>query len=160
MEAVQKDEKRATVLRQIAALDNMTLDQLRDHWRTLYGTEPPAYTQEFLRKRLAVRIQELFYGGLGQGLRARMDTILEENGYDEMAARARYVQRRKNMPVPGTQLIREWNGERYEVTVTRTGFEYCGREYRSLTAIAKVITGTHWNGCVFFGLRAKAKKKE
>ena len=57
----------------------------------------------------------------------------------------------------GTRLVREWQGDRYEVTVVKGGFEFEGRKYRSLTAITKVITGTHWNGFLFFGLQKRAK---
>jgi hypothetical protein len=63
------------------------------------------------------------------------------------------------MPVVGTRLIRDWNDRRYEVTVTYGGFEFEGRRYRSLSAIAKVITGTHWNGRAFFGLKQQNDKK-
>jgi hypothetical protein len=55
----------------------------------------------------------------------------------------------------GTRLVRDWNGQRYDVLVTHDGFEFEGRPYKSLTAIAKAITGTHWNGPHFFGLRRK-----
>ena len=57
------------------------------------------------------------------------------------------------IPVAGTRLVREWRGERYEAIVLENGFEYAGRKWNSLTAIARDITGTHWNGPVFFGLR-------
>lgn len=60
--------------------------------------------------------------------------------------------REDSLPVAGTRLVREWNGGLYEVTVTLNGFEYDGRLYRSLSAIAKAITGTHWNGKLFFGV--------
>lgn len=159
METTQAQVRRDTVLRQIGALERMSREQLHDQWRTLLGSEPPAHTVDFLRKRLAFRLQELFFGGLSHAARGRMDNILEDNGYDEMASRPRQFKRSKNMPVPGTRLIREYEGERYEVTVTRTGYEYRGREYRSLSAIAKAISGTHWNGHAFFGLRAKGKRK-
>lgn len=69
-------------------------------------------------------------------------------------------QRKNGMPVAGTWLIREWQGRRYEVTVVDGGFEYEGRRYRSLTAITKAITGTHWNGPAFFGLRKPERKQE
>jgi len=160
MDATQTEQRKATVLRQIAALDRMTRDQLREQWRTLLGSEAPPHTVGFLRKRLAVRLQELFFGGLKQPARERMNKVLEDNGYDEMAARPRQFKRAKDMPVPGTRLIREYEGERYEVTVTRTAFEFQGCEYKSLSAIAKAITGTHWNGCAFFGLRSKGKRQE
>ena len=67
--------------------------------------------------------------------------------------------KKKGMPVVGTRLIREWNGGRYEVIVVRDGFEFEGQKFRSLTAITKVITGTHWNGPAFFGLRQNGKAK-
>jgi hypothetical protein len=62
------------------------------------------------------------------------------------------------VPVAGTRLVREWNGRTYEVTVVYGGFEYDGRRYRSLTAIATAITGTHWNGRAFFGLKESHRK--
>jgi hypothetical protein len=87
---------------------------------------------------------------------------MEEAGYDEIGAlRAsrRHTQGRRDLPVEGTRLVREWNGERHEVTVVAGGFEYGGRRYRSLTAVATAITGAHWSGPAFFGLRS-AKQKE
>jgi hypothetical protein len=63
------------------------------------------------------------------------------------------------MPVAGTRLVREWRGERYEVIILSNGFEYAGRKWNSLTAIARDITGTQWNGPVFFGLRIKPSNK-
>ena len=63
------------------------------------------------------------------------------------------------MPVVGTRLVREWHGERHEVTVTKDGLEYEGRPYRSLSAVAKVISGGHWSGPAFFGLRKPERKK-
>jgi hypothetical protein len=60
----------------------------------------------------------------------------------------------------GTRLVREWNGRRYEVTVVPGGFVFEGRRYRSLTAITKAITGTHWNGRAFFGLRNNGRKEQ
>ena len=157
-----KDQQQATVLRQIAALDGLSPEQLREQWRTLYGKEPPQYAQDLMKKKLAVRLQELFFGGLSAKTRARMDKILEEEGFDEFGARpAKPVARRsRDLPVPGTRLMREWNGERYEVLVTRKGFEWNGREYKSLSGVAQAITGTHWNGLFFFGLRGTAKRKD
>ena len=78
---------------------------------------------------------------------------------DEMAAPLRQASNRKGTPVIGTRLIREWNGGRYEVTVVHDGFEFQGKTYRSLTAITKTITGTHWNGPAFFGLRRNGNAK-
>lgn len=142
------------VLKQIAQLPGLSFDELKERWRALYGTEPPAYNKPFLVKRLAYRIQELAYGGLSENAKARLDEIARENGMDELASLERTSKPRKvGMPVIGTRLVREWNDQRYEVTVIHNGFEYNGKTYRSLTAITKAITGTHWNGPAFFGLR-------
>ena len=143
-------------LHQIAALTGMTTAELQQRWRDLMGTEPPGPRREFLIKRLAYRIQELAYGGLSQSTRQKMNDILEEAGYDEIGAppgNGRRARGKPDLPLIGTRLVREWNGGRYEVTVVSGGFEFQGRRYRSLTAITKVITGTHWNGRAFFGLR-------
>jgi hypothetical protein len=154
-----ESSKTDSVLRQLAALRHMTLDQLRDEWRALNGAEPPPYTNDFLRKRLAYRLQELAHGGLPADERTRLGALLKDRGFDCMGIQTRPIKRAKDLPPPGTRLIREWNGGRHEVTVTQTGFEFEGRRYRSLSAIAKAITGTHWNGCAFFGLRTRKQQE-
>jgi hypothetical protein len=145
-----------SVLKQVADLERASTADLQDRWRQLIGTEPPRYNREFLVKRLAYRIQELAYGGLSESTRERMNQVLEQAGLDELGGAGtgrKPAGQGHNLPVAGTRLVREWNGGRYEVTVVSGGFEYAGRRYRSLTAITKAITGTHWNGRAFFGLR-------
>jgi hypothetical protein len=145
-----------SVLKQIAQLGRLSLPQLEERWRSLFGKAPPAYHRRFLIKRLAYRIQELVYGGLSEEAKARMADIAQEAGLDEDASitgRGGRPKRKQELPVAGTRLVREWNGGRYEVTVAAGGFEFEGKPYRSLTAITKAITGTHWNGRAFFGLR-------
>ena len=100
--------------------------------------------------RLAYRIQDLAYGGLSEETQAQLREIAE--GHEQASKRSN-----KNGPVAGTRLVREWNGERHEVTVTRDGYEYRGRPYKSLSAVARTITGTRWNGPAFFGLRKQEK---
>ena len=148
-----------TVLKQIAQIQKLSVEAMREKWKVLFGTDAPAYSRPFLVKRLAYRIQELAHGGLSQQTRERIQKIAEDNGLDEAAALPQNQPKKKGVPVAGTRLIREWNGKRYEVTVQRDGFEYEGRKYRSLTAITKVITGTHWNGPSFFGLRRNGNGK-
>jgi hypothetical protein len=131
------------VLRQVMELPTLDFAELKAHWAELYGTEPPAYNKAHLVKRLAYRIQELAYGGLSEAARERLEGLGE----------TRRSGPRGDLPVAGTLLVREWQGERHEVAVTRDGFEYQGRPYRSLSAIARAITGTQWNGKAFFGLR-------
>ena len=152
--------KQATVLRRVAEVQNMGVEQVKDTWRTLYGTEPPAYTVEFLKKRIIYRIQEIAFGGISDATKKRMADVLVEYGYDEIGARPKKFKGKQEAPVPGTRLLREWHGETYEVVVTRTGYNYLGRNYNSLSAIARKITGTQWNGCAFFGLRSNAKAQE
>lgn len=144
-----------TVLKQIAGLEKLSHADLQDRWRQLIGTEPPRYNRQFLIKRLAHRLQELAHGGLSQETRDQMDRLLDDAGYNELGARGTGPRRRpgRALPVAGTRLVREWDGERHEVTVVRGGFEYRGRRYRSLSAIAREVTGTRWNGPLFFGLR-------
>jgi hypothetical protein len=116
-------------------------------WRELFDKEPPGFSRSYLISRLAYRIQELAYGGLKPATRARLDTLAE--GLDPKAARKRVV----NGPVVGTRLVREFRGRDYTVAVLATGFEWEGRRYRSLSAVARAITGTRWNGLTFFGVK-------
>lgn len=148
-----------SVLKQIADLQNLSHQELVELWVTLHGSQPPAYNRQFIIKRLAYRIQEIAYGGLSDAAHAKMDAILERHDYDENAMPTRTPRRGavrpKNLPVIGSKLVRDWKGKRYEVTALHDGFEFDGRKYRSLTAIAKRITGTHWNGRAFFGLAGR-----
>lgn len=143
-----------SIVGQIAALDGMDMDGLRQKWEALFEMPPPySSNRKQMVARLAYRIQELTYGGLSTRTRKRLDEIAEAgegNG-------GRKSRNDPNHPVPGTRLIREWQGVRYEATVLEKGFEYAGRRYRSLSAIATAITGTKWNGPEFFGLRQSRK---
>jgi len=153
----------SSVVRQIADLETLPAGQLEARWRALFGTDPPACQRRFLVKRLAYRLQELAYGGISEAARTRMEEIAQEAGLDEEASlpgRGRRTHTRsRELPVAGTQLVRVWNDRRHEVTVTATGFEFEGRPYRSLSAIANAITGGHWNGRVFFGLRPTGRSE-
>lgn len=134
----------------LAALPGLPIAELKAEWRRLFGTEPPPYNRRFLESRLAYRIQELAYGGLRPETRARLEALGEQiDGRNITLRRIRQEQRL----IAGTRLIREYQGVEHTVTVTRDGYEWRGRPYRSLSAIARAITGTRWNGWVFFGLR-------
>jgi hypothetical protein len=151
-----------SLLKQIADLERRSLAELQDRWRQLVGTEPPRYAREFMVKRLAYRLQELAHGGLTQDTRDRMNQLLDDAGYNELGglrAGARPRAHRES-PVVGTRLVREWDGRRHEVTVVQGGFEFEGQRYRSLSAIAKVVTGTHWNGRAFFGLPPRGTRRK
>ena len=139
-----------TVLTRVAALNALPILKLKQQWRDLFETEPPPYNRRFLEHRLAYRIQELAYGGLKRETIERLAAIAEDlDGGDP----ARRRQPAKDRPIAGTRLIREYQGVEHCVTVRDQDFEYQGRPYKSLSAIARAITGTRWNGLLFFGLK-------
>lgn len=139
-----------TVLAQLATLKMAPIGALKQKWRDLFETEPPPYNRRFLEHRLAYRIQELAYGGLKPETLTRLRELAEElDGGDPKRRR----QRVDNRPIAGTRLIREYQGVEHCVTVRDDGYEYQGRPYKSLSAIARAITGTRWNGLIFFGLK-------
>jgi hypothetical protein len=140
----------ADVLGRLAALKTATTPELKAQWRELFGTEPPAYNRRFLESRLAYRVQELAYGGLKPETLARLEALGEQFDGGKITVRR---MRGDDLPIAGTRLIREYQGVEHVVTVATDGFEYDGRPYKSLSAIARAITNTRWNGRVFFGLR-------
>ena len=146
-----------TLLQEVTALAGMSYKALKDRWRALYGTEPPAYKRQLMVRRLAYRIQELALGGLSESVKAQLERIATEDDFGSKGRKAGCRRREKNGPVAGTRLIREWRGRRYVVTALRDGYEYDSRKYRSLSAIAKAITGAHHSGPRFFGLAQSGK---
>jgi hypothetical protein len=139
-----------TILAQLAALKRMPTPDLKRKWRELFDTEPPPYNRRYLESRVAYRIQELAYGGLKPATIERLEALGERLDGGDSAKRK---VRTDNRPIAGTQLVREWQGSEHRVTVRADDFEYQGRPYRSLSAISRAITGTRWNGLIFFGLK-------
>jgi hypothetical protein len=138
------------VLAQLAALKDAPAPALKAKWRALFDTEPPPYNRRLLESRLAYRIQELAYGGLKKETVERLRVLGKQ--YDGKPG-GRVKIRSNQLPISGTRLIREWQGIQHCVTVRGDDFEYQGRPYKSLSAIAREITKVRWNGWVFFGLR-------
>jgi len=137
------------VLARLAALKKASVPGLKAQWRELFETEPPKYNRRFLESRLAYRIQELAYGGLKPTTVAKLEAL----GKQYSCKAGRRAARIDNRPVAGTRLLREWQGVEHIVTVRLDGYEWEGRPYKSLSPIANAITGTRWNGFVFFGLK-------
>ena len=143
-----------TVLSRLAALKAMSVKELKAEWEKLIGTSAPNNSRAFLELRIAYRLQELTYGGPDRETRRMLDLLADE---------VEGVSRRKNQiadprnPVDGTRLIREWNGVEHTITVLKDGFEWGGQRYKSLSAVARAITGTRWNGYRFFGLRERKR---
>src|SRR3977135_1821745 len=138
-----------SVLAQIGALKCMPVAGLKARCPELVDSEPPPNNRRFLESRLAYRVQELAFGGLKPETVERLAALAREVG-GNAPRRARSAQER---PIAGTRLIREWQGAEHSVSVGDDGYEYQGRPYKSLSAIARLITGTRWNGWVFFGLK-------
>ncbi len=141
------------VLRRLATLKVADIAELKQQWRELCGTEPPPYNRKFLESRLAYRIQELAYGGLKPETLARLEALGEQLDGGNVVLRR--IRAGEDRPIAGTRLVREYQGVQHTVTVLADGFEYEGRPYRSLSAIARHITGTRWNGWSFFGLKSQ-----
>ena len=141
-----------SLLVRIAGLKTTPTADLKSQWRELFGTEPPPYSRTYLQSRLAYRIQELSLGGLRPQTIARLEALGE--ALDGGKADRRTVPAAGRL-ITGTQLIREYQGVPHTVIVRDTDFVYEGRPYKSLSAIARAITGTRWNGLMFFGLKRK-----
>jgi len=138
------------VARRLEALCDLTPDGLRKEWRRLYRTQPPRLSRDLLVRALTYRIQELRYGGLSKATRRKLATLVATRSSGAEIAKEGAERIRV-----GARLAREWNGRTHIVAVEEDGFIYVGRSYRSLTAIARKITGARWSGPRFFGLSNK-----
>ncbi len=140
--------------RELDRIRSLGVDDLRVEWRRLYHSDPPRISRDLLVLAVSYRIQEIEHGGLGKATRRKLQTI---------AKALRTTGRVRPTPSlslkPGARLVREWHGRTHTVIVTEDGFEYAGTNYRSLSTIAKKITGAHWSGPRFFGLPAAGKER-
>jgi len=140
----------ASVVAQLTALRKMSVVELKQRWETLFGTPAPNNSRSYLEVRLGNRIQELMLGGISRDTRRVLDLLVKElEGKNTRKA----IMTDPRKPIPGTRLLREWDGAEHSVTVLRDGFDWQGRKFKSLSAVARAITGTQWNGYRFFGLR-------
>jgi len=136
----------------LARVSEISGEELKAEWARRYGAPAPNLSPELLRLGIGYRLQEQKHGRISGGTR----TLLRQ-----VAALAREGGGKKPMPrklTPGTRLVRDWRGEGHTVIVLADGFEYDGQHWKTLTAIARAITGTHWNGPRFFGLTQRMKR--
>jgi hypothetical protein len=146
----------AEIARQVAQLRSLSRQRLLDLWQELYGVAPPSgIRREVMIPFLAYRIQENVDGGLSAAARAQIKSVARSLEY------ARNSPNRSTRPIikTGTRVLRHWGREMHEVSVTETGYEYRGHGYRSLSEIARLITGTRWSGPAFFGLKKSPPKR-
>lgn len=142
------------ILARLAALKSMSVNDLKAEWQALFNAPAPNNSRTFLESRLAYRIQELTYGGPDKQTRRLLDLLADE--VEGTLTRKGQIADPRN-PVVGTKLIREWDGTAHTVTVLKDGFDWGGQRYKSLSAVARAITGTRWNGYRFFGLRERKR---
>lgn len=136
----------------------MTIERLRDlgpaelkeEWARCHGAPAPLVTPDLLRLGIAYRLQEKKQGGLSRESKRLLRQAIAEARQDNAAAAS------PRRLTPGTRLVRDWHGVGHTITVLDDGFEYDSRTWRSLTAIAEAITGSHRNGPAFFGLTGDA----
>lgn len=131
------------------ALPTMRPAQLRALWRDVWRQLAPDIGPSLLRFGIAWKIQARVHGDLPVHVRREIDAVLTRLRRGEPAAPSRPSLR------PGARLIREWQGRTYAVIVVDRGYEYDGRQFRSLTQVATAITGTHQSGLNFFGLKPR-----
>jgi hypothetical protein len=141
--------KEAQVRAEVETLRSLDKDELRARWTKMFGkAPPPALTKDLLGRMIAWRIQEQFYGGHDKATLKLLDRLARgETTKPSTEPRLR----------PGTVLMREHRGVRHTVTVTSDGFIWQDNSFSSLSAVARAITGTSWNGRRFFGLQAGRK---
>lgn len=156
------------VQNEIKRLNGLTVSQLQAEYERVTGEAARSSNRVFLVKRIVWRMQAAAYGGLSERARQRAAELARESDLrvrprpDIHAAFAAATgeagsTRDRGLPLPGSILTREYRGRRIEVKVLDRGFEYGGVAYRSLTAVAKAVTGSDWNGRLFFGLTNRSE---
>lgn len=141
------NDKRLTS--ELTALPGLERRQLTEKWRLLYGTEPPpAMGRKFLIRAIAYRLQEELLGGLKTATRRYLEKAAGQNPNAKQLLPPIEIK-------PGTRLLREWHGVTHEVIIMDNDVLFDGKKYRSLSEVARSITGTRWSGPLFFGLKRK-----
>ena len=134
---------------EIGRLPNLNLLELRHRWKTLFGhPAPKSLRRTFLARAVAYQMQVEAYGGLSVATKRRLREIANavRNGDANAIPGSSRIK-------PGTQMIRQWQNTTHTVTALAEGFDWNGRTYKSLSAVANAITGTNWNGFAFFGIK-------
>jgi Protein of unknown function (DUF2924) len=134
---------------EIGQLPNLSLLELRHRWKTLFGhPAPKSLRRNFLARAVAYQMQVEAYGGLSVATKRRLREIASavRNGDASAILGGSRIR-------PGTQMIRQWQSTTHTVTALADGFEWDGRTYKSLSAVANAITGSNWNGFAFFGIK-------
>ena len=157
--------KEKTIAAQVLALQEMGVSELREQYLGLFGEETKSRNRVWLFRSCAWRLQELAFGGLSERAKRRAKEIVRECDVRPRGRKADQImglgptkvvaldpRAPSDDPPPGSMLVREYKGRVIRVRVLESGYEFDGQPYRSLSAVAKAVTGSHWNGRAFFGL--------
>jgi Protein of unknown function (DUF2924) len=166
--AAQSRVELGSLPQRIAALASMTMRELRETWAEVFGYASASHNHAYMRKKISWRLQEIAEGGLSERARERIAELAPSapihhrplSVLPPAPAKRLAPPRDPRLPAAGTTLRRSHGSALHEVTVLESGFTYKGVRYPSLSTIAKAITGTTWNGLVFFGLASRAAAKE
>ena len=171
MQKMRDDHKKLTKDRQIlglaaelARLNDMSVRELQERFSELFGFPARSSHKSYLRKRLAFRIQELSISGLSEKARLRIEELATEplpaaRSKQKTSPGKKGQPRDGRLPPPGSVLHRRYKGEMHKAKVLMDGFEYQGKHYRSLSRVAREITGIQWNGYTFFGLKGSGVRR-
>jgi hypothetical protein len=133
-------------LASVSALHKMDTPMLKAMWKDLLPDQPLRHSRDYLISRLSFRVQELSHGSLSAKAKRKLDKQVKQKKPSSQNVKA-------DMPPVGTKLIRYYQGIEYQATILADGFEYQGQKYKSLSKVARTITGTQWSGPAFFGLK-------
>ncbi|MCP4004050.1 MAG: DUF2924 domain-containing protein [bacterium] len=161
----------SNIVREINRLRQMTVAELREEWFRLYGEPTRSRNRTYLWRRLAWRVQEMAHGGLDGAVRAKIDDLAIDDFVRARTPVARLTtisgtpgaerrpepRRDPRLPTPGTVLTRSYHGGEIRVVVRDDGFEWNDQMYGSLSAVARAVTGSKWNGRLFFGLTQRKR---
>ena len=148
----------------IMALKEMPLGELEKKYEEVFeGKKAPSNNKVYLWRKIAYRIQELEHGGLSSEAQTKVEEFIQKYApvnnkslrptiNTNSSSKKSKLSRDKRLPIPGTVITKEYKGIKLQIKVIESGFEYNSKVYKSLTAIAKEVTGAHWNGYLFFNL--------
>jgi hypothetical protein len=145
---------------EIMSLKNASAEELLGRYKELYGEDAVSNHKLYLWRKVAYKLQEQEYGNLSPKVRNKLKALIEEYDPinnkilrpDKPAVSHPISAKDKRLPIPGTAITKEYKDAKYQVKVLEKGFEYDGKIYKTLSSIAKKITGSHWNGYLFFNL--------
>ena len=153
-----------TNLSQIMALRENSLGELKTKYEELFpGQKAPSNNKIFMWRKIAYRLQELESDGISAEAQSKIQQLIQQydpinnkalrpDSMPENKPKKSNLSRDKRLPIPGTVITKEYKGIKLQIKILESGFEYNSKIYKSLTAVAKEVTGAHWNGYLFFNL--------